>query len=177
MSNSNQCYRCGRDFVGCPLQNGDGERCAHFVPPRDNSNMFVGFFSPQGRYGRQQFLIAMLIAVAVYVIAIGIAFFIGFTSAMAGVDSMGTIVGFSIITAAVPTYILIVAGIKRTHDMGVPWYWSLLVVLPFWWFNLITGLLGAFCLVYLIKDKGMEGVNQYGANPVEPYATQLEFEE
>ena len=177
MSNPNQCYKCGRDYVRCTLQNDSNLPCEHFVAPRNNSNMFNGFFSWEGRYSRAQYLIAVLIAILFYfIVGVGGAYLLGYTTA-GSENAVSKIIIYGIISALIPTLIIIVAGIKRTHDIGLPWYWSILVVLPFWWANIVTILLGVACFFYLLKDESMDMINSHGASPVKPYESQLEYDE
>lgn len=177
MSNPNQCFKCGRDSARCTLQDDSNYSCEHFLQPRNNANMFRGFFSWEGRYSRAQYLIAVLIATSFYfIVGVGGAFLLGYINDESEI-SVSKIIIYSIASALIPTLIIIVAGIKRTHDIGLPWYWSVLVVIPFWWGNVFTILLGGACFFYLLKDESMEEINEHGASPVKPYESQLEWEE
>lgn len=72
-------------------------------------------------------------------------------------------------------YLAIVAGIKRAHDTACsPWY-SLTPLIPVFFLNIVTAVLFVAGCIFLIKDKSMEGVNEYGTNPTRPYADQLAF--
>ena len=75
--------------------------------------------------------------------------------------------------ALVPSYILVVAGIKRANDAGLPTIWGWLPVIALWWNNIILIVAAGFALFYLFKDKGEQGVNEHGANPAEPYESQI----
>ena len=177
MSNFNQCSKCGRNYVSCEHLDNSGTFCNHYIAPRDNSKMFTGFFGWEGRYSRAQYIYAVLISIAIYLLlAVGGGYLLGYFSAYADFSYTRLII-FSIAAAIIPTCIIIVAGIKRTHDIAVPWYWSVMVVLPFWWTNLFTIGIGLACFIFLVKDKGLEGINEHGSNPAQPYNSQLEFEE
>ena len=73
-------------------------------------------------------------------------------------------------------YLLIVAGIKRAHDSGVSWWYSLAVVALLFVINIFTIVLGIAGCVFLFKDKGEEGINEYGSNPSEPYHQQIQLQ-
>ena len=177
MANFEQCKRCYHDFSYCGHYDGDESAlCNNYAPPVDNTKMFNSFFTWKGRYNRMQFLCAILISVALYFILI-------FATLPAQLLLMTltpwpelNIVIYSIIIALIPSYILGVSGMKRTHDAGLPPIWGWVPVIAFWWANIVFILAACFCLFYLFKEKGVEGVNDHGSNPSEPYHSQLDFE-
>lgn len=177
MSHYEQCRRCFHDFASCGHYDGSQESlCGNYMHPRDNSNMFNSFFSWKGRYSRKQYAVALLFSIVIYflLILVTLPAYLFFMSLSSSPFVSNLIYGA--VVALVPSYILIVAGIKRTNDAGLPTIWAWVPVIAFWWNNIFVIVAAFFCLFYLLKDKGEQGVNEHGANPAEPYHTQLDFD-
>lgn len=139
------------------------------IRPCENSNMFKGFFSWEGRYNRTQYIIAILIAVVIYaIVGLGGGFLLGILYAQTEIN-MTRLILYAFASALIPACIIAVAGIKRAHDCEKPWYWALLVILPFFWLNLFTLAIGIVSFVFLIKDKSVENVKEYGGTAAESY--------
>ena len=79
-------------------------------------------------------------------------------------------------------YLMLAAGIKRTHDTRVSVWYALIpvVVALCLMLGIIPGiipiLIGIAGCVYLFKDAGEEGVNEHGSNPTQSYAEQISLE-
>ncbi|MDE7345179.1 MAG: DUF805 domain-containing protein [Muribaculaceae bacterium] len=144
--------------------------------------MFARWYKFSGRIGRLEYVLTLVIAVVLY-------FFV-----LLGVGQLLQAMGITIesnvglyiftLGAMLPSvYLMLAAGIKRTHDTRVSVWYALIPVIvalclmlgiiP----GLIPILIGIAGCVYLFKDAGEDGVNEHGSNPVQPYAEQLNFEE
>lgn len=174
MSNFEQCTRCRHDFASCGHYDGQEEcLCGNYTHPVDNSNMFSSFFTWKGRYSRKQYLCSVLFAVLLYCILLfamlpTYGFFVKLTDSLLLSNFI-----YGALIALAPSYILLCGGIKRAHDMGVSSYWGWIPVLALWWTNFFLIALAIGCFVYLVKDRGMDGINEHGSNPAEPYEAQL----
>lgn len=87
------------------------------------------------------------------------------------------------LSAMIPSvYLMLAAGIKRTHDTRVSVWYALIpvVVALCLMLGIIPGiipiLIGIAGCVYLFKDAGEEGVNEHGSNPTQSYAEQISLE-
>lgn len=75
-----------------------------------------------------------------------------------------------------PSLLLIwLAGIKRAHDSGAPEWLASAPVVFLVYPHLFTFVFALLCTIYLLKDPGEEGINEYGSNPAQPYESQLEI--
>lgn len=183
MCSIEQCSRCRLDFDACGhYDHTDPAPCNHFVKPIDNSKMFARWYKFSGRIGRLEYVLTLIISVVLYFfVLLGV----GQIMQVAGVTIESTF-GIYLFTlgAMLPSvYLMLAAGIKRTHDTRVSvWYALIPVVVVFCLMlgiipGLIPILIGVAGCVYLFKDAGEDGVNEHGSNPTQPYAEQLNFEE
>ena len=116
------------------------------------------YLTMQGRLNRMKYLAyTAVITVLSYAASFWIGFFVGFTG---GTDVTASVFGFAIGLAS--TVLLAFQVVRRLHDMDRPgWhYWLLLV--PF--YNL-------YLTILLYCEKGTEGPNQYGPDPLAPATT------
>ena len=72
--------------------------------------------------------------------------------------------------------LMIVAGLKRCHDSGVDWWYAIMPVVLLFMVNIITIILGAAAFFFLFFQKGNEGVNPYGTEPLKPYQPQIQWQ-
>ena len=182
MSNLNQCMRC-RFQGNCTMFNRDNDDlCQHYVKPIDNSKMFARWYKFSGRIGRLEYVLTLIISVVLYFFVL---FGVGQILQVAGVTIESTL-GIYLFTlgAMLPSvYLMLAAGIKRTHDTRVSVWYALIpvVVALCLMLGIIPGvipiLIGVAGCVYLFKDAGEEGVNEHGSNPTQPYAEQIRVEE
>lgn len=176
MSNLHQCNRCGQRAYECGYyDHGNNELCENFTMPLDNSRMFSHWYSIKGRIGRLEYILTFIIAFVLYFF---ISFIIGMWLFPAGLlpESPGGLILLNLLCMAPSLYLLIVAGIKRAHDSGVSWWYSLAVVALLFVINIFTIVLGIAGCVFLFKDKGEEGINEFGSNPSEPYHQQIQLQ-
>lgn len=144
--------------------------------------MFARWYKFSGRIGRLEYVLTLIISVVLYFfVLLGV----GQIMQAAGVTIESTF-GIYLFTlgAMLPSvYLMLAAGIKRTHDTGVSvWYALISVVVAFClMIGIIPGvipiIIGVTGCIYLFKDAGQEGVNEHGSNPTQPYAKQLNFED
>ena len=176
MSNLHQCNRCGQRAYECGnYDHGNNEMCQHFTLPLDNSRMFSHWYSFTGRIGRLEYMLTLLIAAALYFFVM---FAVGRIMVLNGwvIDSTLGLYLFTFGCMIPSAYLAIAAGVKRAHDSGVsPWY-ALTPLIPVLFLNVITFVLFCAGCIFLFKDKGQEGVNEYGSNPVEPYGEQVSLD-
>lgn len=143
--------------------------------------MFARWYKFSGRIGRLEYVLTLLISVVLYFfVLLGI----GQILQLAGVTIEST-VGIYVFTlsAMIPSvYLMLAAGIKRTHDTRVSVWYALIpvVVALCLMLGIIPGiipiLIGIAGCVYLFKDAGEEGVNEHGSNPTQSYAEQISLE-
>lgn len=182
MCNIEQCSRCRLDFDTCGhYDHTDPKPCRNFVKPIDNSKMFARWYKFSGRIGRLEYVLTLAISVVLYFfVLLGV----GQILQIAGI-TIESPVGLYIFTlgAMIPSiYLMLAAGIKRTHDTRVSvWYALIPVVVAFClMLGIIPGvipiLIGVAGCVYLFKDAGEDGVNEHGSNPVQSYSDQLKFD-
>lgn len=182
MCNIEQCSRCRLDFDTCGhYDHTDPAACSHFVKPIDNSKMFAHWYKFSGRIGRLEYVLTLVIAVVLYFFVL---LCVGQILQMAGITIEST-VGLYIFTlsAMIPSiYLMLAAGIKRTHDTRVSvWYALVPVVVAFClMLGIIPGvipiLVGIAGCVYLFKDAGEDGVNEHGSNPAQSYFEQIRLD-
>ncbi len=182
MSSIEQCSRCRLDFHSCSHYDHTDTLCSNFVKPIDNSKMFARWYKFSGRIGRLEYVLTLLISVVLYFfILLGI----GQILQLAGVAIESTVGIYAItLSAMIPSvYLMLAAGIKRTHDTDVSvWYALIPVVVALCvMLGIIPGVIpiviGIAGCVYLFKDAGEDGVNKHGSNPTQPYAEQISFED
>ncbi len=175
MCSIEQCSRCRLDFDACGhYDHTDPAPCSHFVKPIDNSKMFARWYKFSGRIGRLEYVLTLAIAVVLYFyIMIGVALILQAN----GIDietDLGKYI-YSIGCMIPSLYIAIAAGVKRTHDTRISSWYSLVPLIPLFFLNIITLVIFCAGCVFLFKDAGEDGVNEYGSNPVQPYSKQLEL--
>ncbi len=183
MCSIEQCSRCRLDFDSCGhYDHTYTALCSHFVKPIDNSKMFARWYKFSGRVGRLEYVLTLIISVVLYFFVL---WGIGQAIQAMGVTIESTL-GLYLFTigAMLPSvYLMLAAGIKRTHDTRVSVWYALIpvVVALCLMLGIIPGvipiLIGVAGCVYLFKDAGEEGVNEHGSNLIQPYAEQLQLEE
>lgn len=176
MSNIHQCERCRRDFNKCEhYDNTQSVLCDHYVKPIDNSKMFRRWHKLSGRIGRTEYILTLIISIVVF---FTLTTWIGGWIYLATdwLDSERNRAIYTIACAIPTLYIIIAAGIKRTHDTRVQWWYSLTPIIILFYLNIITAVIAVFGCIYLFKDKGEEGVNEHGTNPSQPYQEQIVFD-
>jgi uncharacterized membrane protein YhaH (DUF805 family) len=163
-----QCNKCRRSLSECPYYNKDDVGfCENYVKPIDNSRFFSHFFSPKGRIGRLQYLVTVLIVVALYALVCYLLRF--FLSADEIRNS--AIPSICFIPSAA---LVIVAGLKRCHDAGVDWWYAIIPIVLLFVFGLVELVIGAAAFFFLFFQKGEDGLNEYGSEPLKPYLPQIE---
>lgn len=175
MCSIEQCSRCRLDFDACGHYDyTDPAPCNHFVKPIDNSKMFARWYKFSGRIGRLEYVLTLAIAVVLYFyILIGVALILQANGIDIETDLEKYI--YSIGCMIPSLYIAIAAGVKRTHDTRISSWYSLVPLIPLFFLNIITLVIFCAGCVFLFKDAGEDGVNEYGSNPVQPYSKQLEL--
>ncbi len=183
MSNIDKCSCCRLDFDTCGHYDySDTKPCSNFVMPIDNSKMFARWYKFSGRIGRLEYVLTLLISVDLYffvILGVGqILQFVGIT-----IESNTGLIFFTLVAMIPSVYLMLAAGIKRTHDTRVSVWYSIIPVvvalclligiIP----GLIPILIGVAGCVYLFKDTGKDGVNEHGSNPVQPYSDQLRYDD
>lgn len=172
-----QCNKCGRDFSECPYYNQEENLpCQFYQLPIDNSGFFSNFFSTKGRIGRVQYLVITLIGIA---LAFLISLYIGvlYAALTGDVDydnTTSTVIGCIALLPLV--VVMVLAGIKRCKDSGTDtWYAYIPAVCLF----ILNGILGILCIIsifYLFFQKGDEGINPHGTEPLKPYQPQIQWQ-
>jgi len=170
-----QCNNCGRSLSECPYYDKDQAGvCNHYVKPIDNSRFFSNFFSAKGRIGRVQYLVTVLIAVAFYLL---LSFVLGLLVGMK-YGQNDFYINLIVIICFIPAAALIIlAGLKRCHDAGVDWWYSIVPILLVFITGLIPLIIGAAAFFFLFFQKSDEGLNEFGTEPLKPYSTQVEWKE
>lgn len=167
-----QCSRCRFDWGKCGYyDNTDETPCPHYHKPIDNSKMFGRWYTPVGRIGRLEYTLTIVAAVALYFALTWVMGVLIQTTGMSVSPQNG--IWLSIICILPPVYIAVVAGVKRTHDTRVPWWYALTPFLALFFINAVTIVICLFGFVFLFKDAGEDGVNQHGTNPTQPYSEQI----
>lgn len=170
-----QCSRCGRELSSCPYYDKDAtEPCKSYQFPIDNSGFFSNFFSINGRIGRVQYLVMMLITVIVfYALTFYISFWVAATTGTGDIDKKILII--TVIAAIPASALMIVAGIRRCHDSGASWWYSIMPIVLLFSINILTIVLGAGAIFFLFFQKGDEFVNNYGTEPLKTYKSQVRW--
>ncbi len=176
-SRLNQCLICRNDYESCPhYEHEPGNPCVYYALPIDNSQFMGHFFSTVGRIRRLEYTITAIIAHVLWIVFLcGIMLlYVSYTHRGWQDIDFGINLILSCIAALPAGALLVVAGIKRCHDLGVNnWYaWipaiSLIAVnVPF------LGFFWIISIVYLVFQKGEEGINKHGSEPGRPYREQL----
>lgn len=183
MSNYDQCARCRKNYHECGCyDHADNSFCRYYEKPIDNSRMFARWYKFSGRIGRLEYILTLLISIVAYFFVLfGVGVIIGGLGITVE-DDKGAYV-FSLACLIPTAYLMLAAGIKRTHDTGVnPWYSIIPVVVSLCVFiGIIPGVfpivIGITGCIYLFKDAGMDGVNEHGSNPTQPYHEQISLED
>lgn len=177
MSNLHQCNRCGLRSYECGhYDHGNNDLCQHFILPLDNSRMFAHWYSFTGRIGRMEYMLTLLIALVLYFLVLFIAGQVMELNGWALENTLHLYL-FTFICMIPSAYLAIAAGVKRAHDSGCsPWY-ALTPLIPVLFLNVITFVLFCAGCIFLFKDKGQEGVNEYGSNPNESYNQQVSLDD
>lgn len=175
MAINEQCSKCGRDLGSCPFYSKEeANPCNNYLNPIDNSAFFSHFFTTKGRIGRVQYLVTVLIAVALfYLICFYTGMLVGATVGASAISSNTTlIITICFIPAAA---LIIIAGIKRCHDSSAAWGYALMPIILLFVVGLIPLIIGLAAFFFLLIQKGDEGLNAYGTEPLKPYAPQIEW--
>ena len=110
------------------------------------------FTSFEGRIGRQQMWMGIIVLFVVGIIAMVLDMILGTISAESGI---GVISGIVSLISLYPSFALYA---KRWHDRGKSGWWTLILIIPIvgvsWWF------VECGCL------RGTDGPNQYGNDPL-----------
>ena len=173
MCNIEQCSCCRLNFDNCGYYDHTNPApCSYYVRLIDNSKMFSRWYKFSGRIGRLEYAITLVMAIVLY-------FFV-----LLGVGQILKIFGYQIVSetalyifsigSMIPSvYLAIAAGVKRTHDTRVSNWYSLVPLIPLFFLNIFTFIIFCAGCVFLFKDAGEEGVNEYGTNPTQPYSEQI----
>ena len=173
MSKLEQCIRCKLDFSACSYYDHTTDsHCNFFIHPIDNSKMFSRWYKFSGRIGRLEYIITLTASVLLYFFVI---LLVGKIMAINGwyLETQGELYLFSFVCLMPSSYIAIAAGVKRAHDSEVSSWYALTPLIPVVFLNIITFVLFCAGCIFLFKDKGVEGINEHGSNPVQPYKDQL----
>ena len=176
MSNLHQCNRCGMRSYECGYyDHGNNEVCENYVLPLDNSKMFSHILTTKGRISRTEYALTFVFALILMIIGNVL---LGYLLLSMGVliESRTELFLWNMVSYIPGIYLMVVAGIKRAHDSGAKWWYSLAVVALLLVINIFTIVLGIAGCIFLFKDKSEEGVNEYGSDPTQPYYSQLEYE-
>lgn len=153
MSVSERCKSCGRFKKNCFPKTSESEKlCDSYAPPIDNSGIFRKIFSHRGRIRRFEYCLSYILFQIVY---------IGYE--LISVSNSGSSIHmFFALLTLIFVVIMILQGIKRSHDLGHSGSWILIPIYsPFW----------------LLFAQGEEGVNEYGTDPRQSYNSQVFNEE
>ena len=162
-----QCENCRIGASSCRFYDKDNPNvCQNYVKPIDNSGFFSNFFSLDGRIGRLQYLVMVLIGLALSVLLF--MFFVG-----TDVDDIRGAGFYDKLISNVPLiFMLIWGGIKRCNDTGDAKWMSLIVPI-----SLFLPFAGIFifliAILYFCLKKGQEGLNENGTEPLKPYQSQV----
>ena len=116
------------------------------------------FITMQGRINRlKYFAYTLVITVVSYAAFFWVGMFVGLTG---GTDATASFFGF--ILGLASTILLALQTVRRLHDMNRPgWhYWLLLI--PFY---------NIYLTILLYSEKGTDGRNEYGDDPLLPAET------
>ena len=178
MCNIEQCSRCRLDFDKCGhYDHSDRTQslCNYYVKPIDNSKMFARWYKFSGRIGRLEYVLTLIIAIILYFfVLLGVGQILIWTNNT--IDTETGMYIFSIGCMIPSVYLAVAAGVKRTHDTRVSSWYALVPLIPLFFINIVTIILFFAGCVFLFKDKGEDGINEYGSNPTQSYSDQLKFE-
>ncbi len=170
MANVEQCNKCGRSISECPYYKKDDVGfCENYVKPIDNSRFFSHFFSAKGRIGRLQYLVTVLIVVAVYAL---VYYLLRFFPTADGYEIWNSVI--HTICFILAAALIIIAGLKRCHDAGVDWWYATIPIVVLFVMGLVVLIIGAAAFFFLFFQKGEDGLNEYGSEPLKPYLPQIE---
>ena len=128
MCNIEQCSRCRLNFNDCGhYDNADSAPCSNYVKPINNSKMFARWYKFSGRIGRLEYVLTLIISVVLYFfVLLGVGQFIqaiGIT-----IDTTAGIYIFTLCAMIPSVYLMLAAGVKRTHDTRVSVWYALIPV-------------------------------------------------
>lgn len=171
-----QCSRCHLDYDYCGhYDHTDPAMCRYYVKPIDNSKMFARWYKFSGRIGRAEYAITLVAAIVLYFfILLGVGQILNLTGIL--IETPTEMYLFTIGCMLPSVYITIAAGVKRTHDTRVSSWYSLVPLIPLFFLNIITFVIFCAGCIFLFKDEGEDGVNEYGSNPVQSYSEQISLE-
>lgn len=175
MSNKIQCNRCGLKCETCGHYNWkDSSLCEHYVLPLDNSKKFAHWYNFKGRIGRVEYFLTLLAAVVLYVIIFNLALLVLSVFHFQFESYWGLYV-FTFICSLPSDYLALAAGVKRLHDNDKNWIFALAPMLAVFIPNILVWLFVLSAVIYMM-DAGVEGINEYGSNPAQPYDEQIKFD-
>ena len=161
-----QCENCRIGASSCRFYDKDNPNvCQFYVKPIDNSGFFSNFFSFDGRIGRLQYLVMILIGLALSVLLFML--LVGTdVDDIRGADLFQKIISF------IPLiFFLILGGVKRCNDTGDAKWMSLIA--PISLFVPLGIFIFLIAILYLCLKKGQEGLNENGTEPLKPYQSQV----
>ena len=173
MAINEQCYKCGRDYGSCPYYvQEEVNPCQYYLKPIDNSGFFSHFLSSKGRIGRIQYLVTVLIAVAIY---IALCFIVGALVGPYAVQNNAILI--SLLCMIPSAALIILAGLKRCHDSSADWWYAIVPIVLLFVTGLIVVAIGVIAFIYLYCQKGDEGLNAFGSEPLKPYEEQIRWQQ
>lgn len=176
MSNFDQCRYCRYDFSTCQYYSKENEQCQFYSLPINNSRKFYRMFKHSGRIGRLEYILTLILSfILYYFMCIYITIFCINTFGYSFINSSIVNYSLTLICSILPTYLIIVAGLKRTHDTRVAWYYSLTPLIILFFLNILTIIIAAAGIIYLFINKGEDGINEHGSDPRKPYLDQIYF--
>ena len=171
-----QCTRCRCDVMSCGVTNGlDDTWCEHFVQPIDNSKMFDRWYKFSGRIGRLEYIMTLTGCILLYFITLGLMRYLILVNEWYIETTVDAFV-FAFACMIPSAYLAMAAGVKRAHDAEVSAWYALTPLIPVFFLNIITFVLFCAGCIFLFANRGVDGINEYGSNPTQPYKEQLEFE-
>ena len=125
-----------------------------FLSKNDHDGFWQVLLQPSGRSSRKRFIVAIIGAV---VAACALIFtWVPLTYAI-GIETNPIVEWVNLVILLSPIYFLLIACIRRTHDLGKKWYILLLAIIPF-------GAVGL--LLYFLFAQSKEGDLQESAPAV-----------
>lgn len=173
MSKIEQCNKCRYRLADCDhYTKDDGVTCESYELPIDNSKMFSRWYKISGRIGRLEYAITVGIAVVLY---FAVLLIVGqlLQKTENPIQSETALYIFTYASMIPSIYLLVVAGIKRTHDTRVDWWYALTPLVGLFWISLISAGFIIIGCIYLFAYSSEEEVNEYGTNPNIPYGKQI----
>jgi uncharacterized membrane protein YhaH (DUF805 family) len=113
---------------------------------------FANYVTFTGRAARSElwwFVLFILIGNVVFSLVDGLLF--GSTAEGQPVSILGAVFSLAVFLPS------IAVGVRRLHDLDKSGWWYLLVLIP---------ILGALVLIYFFVQKGTDGPNRFGADPL-----------